>query len=141
MATRYWIGIAARDHVMIGVEGGFCQLAHGKKTPVKKLSPGDWLIYYAPKTALENGKKVQAFVAIGQVKAGDAYEHPVREDFKAWRRDIDYKNAEEAPIHPLLDDLSFIDDKRTWGLKFRRSVFEITRDDFEIIVEAMQAEI
>ena len=41
MPTRYWIGVASRDHVMKGVAGGFCQLGHGKSAPVKRLAPGD----------------------------------------------------------------------------------------------------
>ena len=42
-----------------------------------------------------------------------------------------------SAIHPLLERLRFIDDPRYWGMKFRRSVFEIDRDDFAIIAEAM----
>ena len=32
--TRYWIGVASRDHVARGVAGGFCQLGHGKASAV-----------------------------------------------------------------------------------------------------------
>ncbi|MGG1220830.1 EVE domain-containing protein, partial [Priestia endophytica] len=28
---RYWVGVASRDHVMKGVQGGFAQLCHGKE--------------------------------------------------------------------------------------------------------------
>ncbi|MDQ7862723.1 hypothetical protein RCO48_21920 [Peribacillus frigoritolerans] len=33
---RYWIGVASRDHVMKGIDGGFAQLCHGKEAPLKK---------------------------------------------------------------------------------------------------------
>ena len=39
--TRYWLGVASKDHVQIGVEGGFCQLCHGKKTPLTRMQRGD----------------------------------------------------------------------------------------------------
>ena len=40
---NYWIGVVSRSHVMIGVEGGFVQLNHGKKAPVQRLKAGDML--------------------------------------------------------------------------------------------------
>ncbi|MCB0166341.1 MAG: EVE domain-containing protein [Anaerolineae bacterium] len=137
MSTKYWIGVAVKDHVLAGVQGGFGQLGHGKHKPVERLNPGDWLVYYAPRTQLENGDKVQAFVALGQIQPGQPYQVAMSADFSAWRRDIAYRNVQEADIHPLLERLRFIDDPRYWGMKFRRSVFEIDRDDFTIIAEAM----
>ena len=31
---RYWIGVVSREHVMLGVKGGFIQLNHGKRAPL-----------------------------------------------------------------------------------------------------------
>ena len=67
----HWIGVASRDHVRRGVAGGFCQLGHGKHAPVQRLAPGDRLVYYSPRTALDGGEPVQAFTAIGRI---DAYQ-------------------------------------------------------------------
>ena len=39
--TTFWVGVASRDHAMKGVKGGFCQLSHGKSSPVERLKPGD----------------------------------------------------------------------------------------------------
>jgi hypothetical protein len=47
IVTRYWIGVAANDHVEKGVLGGFAQLGHGKPASIRRLSPGDW-IWRAP---------------------------------------------------------------------------------------------
>ncbi|MGB1288502.1 MAG: EVE domain-containing protein, partial [Aggregatilineales bacterium] len=138
---KYWITVAAKDHVMIGVNGNFCQLGHGKKAPVARLKPADWLTYYAPRTKLKGGDRVQAFVALGQIKPGEPYKVKVSDEFLAWRRDVDYSKGEDAAIHPLLDKLSFIDDKRYWGIKFRRSLFEVNHDDFMIIASAMSLQL
>ena len=70
--TRYWVGVASRDHVRRGAEGGFCQLGHGKAAPVERLSPGDWIAYYSPRTEMRGGETVQAFSAIGTVEPGEA---------------------------------------------------------------------
>ena len=62
---RYWIGVASSDHVARGVEGGFCQLCHGKAAPLRRMSAGDWIAYYSPRTAMKGGETVQAFTALG----------------------------------------------------------------------------
>lgn len=139
--TRYWLGIATLDHVRSGVEGGFCQLGHGKAAPIKRLSPGDQLVYYSPRTALESGEPVQAFTAIGQVSNGEPYAVEQRDGFEPTRRNVRYrKRARLAPIRPLLERLELTRGKANWGMVLRRSVVEISELDFEIIRCAMQAE-
>ncbi|WP_313897332.1 EVE domain-containing protein [Bacillus cereus group sp. BfR-BA-01380] len=46
---NYWIGVASRDHVLKGVEGGIAQLCHGDSSPLKRMKSGDWIIYYSSK--------------------------------------------------------------------------------------------
>lgn len=135
--TRYWIGVASRDHVMRGVAGGFCQLSHGKAAPVKRLSPGDWIAYYSPRTALRGGEPVQAFTAIGRIKPGEPYAGDMGSGFHSIRRDVDYRPCEDAPIRPLLDDLGFTRGKTSWGYVFRRGSFEVSEADFRRIAAAM----
>ncbi|MBA2295145.1 MAG: EVE domain-containing protein [Actinobacteria bacterium] len=136
--TRYWVGVASRDHVRRGAEGGFCQLGHGKAAPVERLSPGDWIAYYSPRTEMRGGETVQAFTAIGTVEPGEPYRadqsadcHPVRRDV-AWRR-----GANDAQIRPLLELLDFTRGQKNWGICFRRGSFEVSRADFTTIAEAM----
>ena len=69
---RYWIGVAAKDHVAIGMRDGFCMFAHGKHSAAKRLSAGDRFAYYAPMTGMGEGDVVRAFVAIGEVLEGVA---------------------------------------------------------------------
>ncbi len=125
---------------MLGVRGKFCQLGHGRLTHIRRLNSGDWLIYYAPRTTLKNGEKVQAFVALGQIRAGQPYQVELPGGFAPWRRNVAYAKVRPAKIQPLLDDLSFIKDKRYWGVRFRRSLFEINHHDFELIARAMGIE-
>lgn len=51
MTTRYWIGVASREHVKAAEAGGFCQFCHGRGALVRKLSAGDGVIYYSPAAA------------------------------------------------------------------------------------------
>jgi len=112
---RLWIGVASRDHVMRGVEGGFCQLGHGKAAPIRRLAPGDWIVYYSPRTAYPDGDPLQAFTAIGRVMAGEPYTAKMGGGFVPTRRDVLFISSCEAPIKPLLERLSFTARDRNWG--------------------------
>lgn len=41
---------------------------------------------------------------------------------------------EPAPIRPLLDRLSFIKERRNWGVHFRQSAIRISEKDFQLVV-------
>ena len=135
---RYWIGVASRDHAKTGEAGGFCQLGHGKAALVERLSPGDGIVYYAPRERLGDGDPVQAFVTIGRIRDGEAYRAGQSKDFHPIRRDVEYFSCSEAPIKSLLDRLSFIPDRTRWGMPFRRGSFEIPKEDFLLIADAMR---
>ena len=134
---KFWIGVASREHVWRGVEGGFCQLGHGKHAPVKSLQPGDWIIYYSPRETMAPGPPLQAFTALGVIADREPYFVEMSADFSAWRRDVVWREAHEAPITPLLGQLGFIKDKARWGYPFRRGSFTVALEDFAVIAAAM----
>ncbi len=138
MGAHYWIGVVQADHVRAGVDGGFAQVGHGQGAPLRRMSPGDWLFYYSPRTSLHNGEKLQAFTAAGRIVNGHVYQVEMTSDFRPWRRDIAFAQPiVEAPIETLKHDLSFIADNRNWGLMMRRGHFEIIADDARRIADAM----
>lgn len=134
---RYWINVVSRDHVLRGVAGGFTQANHGKPWALNKMSQGDWIIFYSPKTAFQDGQPLQAFTAIGQISDAAPYQAEVSSDFHPWRRDVEFKPCLETPIRPLIEELDFIENKQSWGYKFRFGVFEISKRDFHILATAM----
>lgn len=135
--TRFWIGVASRDHVKVGEAGGFCQLGHGKEASVRRLSPGDGITYYAPRTGMKTGDPVKGFVAVGQIQPGGVYRAEQSAYFHPYRRDVAYFGGQDAPIGPLLDHLSFGAGGANWGLLMRRGLFEITAQDFGVIATSM----
>jgi len=137
---RYWIGVVSRSHVRLGVEGGFIQLNHGKRTPLAKFKAGDGLVMYSPRTAYPDGEVLQAFTAIGRIKSAEIYQVEMTPDFKPYRIDVEFFAGDEAPIRPLIDGLSFIRSKTHWGAAFRFGQVKIARDDFFRIAEAMRCE-
>ncbi len=135
--ARYWIGVASRDHVRAGVHGKFAQLGHGKAAPVRRLSEGDWIVYYSPRTEYESGEALQAFTALGQIIDDSPHQIEQTADFHPYRRSVRFENAREVAIRSLLARLSFTRDRDNWGIQFRRGSFEIPQDDFMMICRAM----
>ena len=89
---------------------------------MKRLSPGDRILYYSPRTEMRTGQPLQAFTAIGEVLAGDPYQVKQSERFQPFRRDVRYFDAREAPIRPLLPDLSFVQGSASWGQVMSRHI-------------------
>lgn len=134
---RAWIGVVSREHVLRGVSDGIAQLGHGKRAPLARLSAGDWLVYYSPKTSYPDGEELRAFTAIGTVTDNEIYEQSMGDQFRPSRRKVDYREAKEAPIKPLLPYLSFSRETSNWGMVMRRGLVEITSEDLDLIAEAM----
>ncbi len=134
---RFWIGVASRDHVRRGVRGAFAQLCHGKRAPLARMVPGDWIVYYSPRTQFPGGEPRRRFTALGQVSTGGIYPFRMSADFIPYRRAVRFLPTDEAPIEPLVQTLGFIKDKRRWGYIMRRGHFEISERDFNVIAAAM----
>lgn len=134
---RYWIGVASRQHVLIGRAGGFAQLCHGKAQPLKRMTTGDGIIYYSPQEVLGEKQPCQRFTAIGEVIGDEVYQVEMAPEFIPFRRDIRFQPCNEAPIRPLLEQLTFIKDRRHWGYVFRFGHLQIPESDFRLIAKAM----
>ena len=91
----------------------------------------------SPRTALSAGEPVQAFTTIGRIKPGNLYQADTGGGFHPVRRDVAWRQCRAAPIHPLLDRLSFTKGKAGWGYAFRRGSFAVDAEDFAVIAEAM----
>lgn len=136
----HWVAVASAEHVRRGRAQGFMQVSHGKEAPLKRVKPGDRIVYYSPTTVLGRKDGLQSFTAIGTVREGAPYRGEMG-SFTAFRRDVAWAKAEEAPIRPLLDRLDFTAGKANWGYQLRFGLFAVSAKDFRLIAKAMQAEI
>ena len=138
-ARRYWVGVAAANHIARGKASGFVQVNHGKEAPLKRLQPGDIITYYSPVQQFGGTDSLKAFTALGAVKLGQPYQGDMGGGFLPFRRDVDWFETISAPIAPLLQSLSFTKGQPHWGYKFRFGLFEISEGDMALIAEAMGA--
>jgi hypothetical protein len=132
-----WVAVASAEHVRIGRSQGFMQVSHGKAAPLRRIRPGDAVVYYSPTTVLRGTDKLQSFTAIGVVKEGEPYEADMGGGFCPFRRDVCWHAAAEVPIRPLLGRLSFTTAGSNWGFQLRFGLFEISDQDMALIAAAM----
>ena len=130
---KYWIILVSKDHISRGIAGGFVQANHGKQAPLRRMAAGDWVIIYSPKPTMNGTEPLQAFTAIGQLADDEVYQHKMSEDFIPYRRNVNSSRCTQIPILPLVNELDFIPNKKSWGYPFRFGFFEINGHDFGLI--------
>lgn len=141
---RYWLGVVQREHVLRGVSLGIAQTNHGAAS-IRRLEPGDGLVYYSPKTSYPDGDPLRQFTAIGRIADGDAWQADDPSTgsgtgFKPWRRRVEYdESAHAASITPLLEVLELTRGNRNWGFIMRRGQVELTQHDFGLVAAEMGA--
>lgn len=133
-----WLGVVCRDHVARGTALGIAQLGHGKKQGLARLAPGDWLVYYSPRTSLRDGQPLQAFTAIGRV-ADDEIRQADEGAFRPWRRRVSYVAAAAQPRVTDFDGALDLTAAPNWGHQLRRGLLPLTEHDFALIRTAMGA--
>lgn len=136
-AKRNWLAVASANHVRRGRADGFMQVCHGKAGPLRRIMPGDRVVYYSPTETFGGSGALQAFTAIGIVASGEPYRHDMGDGFVPYRRDVRWLDAHDAPIRPLLDRLEFTAGIRNWGYKLRFGVLELSERDMTLVGEAM----
>ena len=130
-----WLGVVSRAHVQKGVAGSFAQLCHGKAQPLRRMRPGDWLVYYSPMIEM-GGAALRAFTAIGRVEGEAIYPHDMGGGFVPYRRDVHYADAEEVPLDMIRQRLEFCA-RPNWGMALRRGHLPLEAADFATIASAM----
>lgn len=140
--TRNWLAVASAEHVEIGLNEGFMQVSHGKASPLRRIQPGDRIVYYSPNRhytpshALRGKDHLQAFTAIGTVKQGTPYQADMGFGFRPYRREVAWHEAEPTPLAALKEALAFTQVKN-WGYRLRQGVVEISDADMATIADAM----
>jgi hypothetical protein len=135
--TKYWVIVASKDHVQRGITGEFAQACHGKAAPLKRMRKDDFIIYYSSKQTMGKLDKCQEFTAIGKIKDEEVYPFQMTADFCPFRSKIEFFIHKDISILPLINDLQFIPNKKSWGYPFRFGVLEINKHDFELISSQM----
>ena len=139
--SRNLLAVASANHVRKGRAEGFMQVCHGKLAPLRRIKPGDHVVYYSPTQTFRGSETLQSFTAIGVVAEREPYPFDMGGGFVPYRRDVHWLTAQEAPIRPLLDQLEFTAGQRNWGYALRFGVLALSVHDMALVAQAMGAEL
>jgi hypothetical protein len=134
---QYWIAVLCRDLAERARAGGYAELSQGRAGILELLHAGDGYITYSPRTADPKGEPLQAFTALGFVRDGKLYRESASDGSQAFRLAVDYVATRPAPVKPMLEELTFIRNRRYWGAAFRFGALRIGGPDFTRIATAM----
>jgi hypothetical protein len=130
-----WLGVVSRNHVQRGVGLGIVQTNHGAKAGLARMSPGEWFVYYSPKTAYPDGDPLKAFTAIGRIADDELFQVSER-GFEPWRRRVNYERCREVAIADFEGALELTSGPN-WGYQLRRGLLPLSDQDLELIKSAM----
>lgn len=140
MSEKHYLGIAEKVHADMCVEAGIVVLGLDGPSGVRKLNPGDGVVYYSPKIA-PDGDILRSFTALGRVIGEGEYERDFDGGHRLWVRDVDWDTrVQPVSIYDLLDQLSWIKKPKNWGFYMRGSHRQIPGEDFALIYSAMRGE-
>lgn len=114
------------------------QVNHGKAAPLRRVQPGDGVVYYSPTMVFGSKVPYRAFTAAGVVEDGEPYLFDMGGGFTPWRRDVRWWPTEDLPVTSVLAELSFAAGRRNWASGLRFGLMAISIADFDIISEAMR---
>ncbi len=140
MKTKYWIAVVSKEHVLNGIDWEIMQVCHGKKAPLKRINKDDFIIFYSSKYRLKDKKPYQKFTSIAKAIDDEIYQVKMFENFEPFRRKVKFLKCSETEIKPLINDLDFIQNKKSWGYPFRYGLLEISKKDFDLITIKMLLE-
>jgi hypothetical protein len=113
--------------------------------PLTCMRPGDWFLFYSPRKEFQqkiskNNPPLQSFTGLGKIVGDKVYQIKMGNGFNPWRIDVKFiKDVKELPIKRLIDQLSFITNKKNWGVFFKYGFLEIkSKKDFQLIAKNMK---
>jgi len=135
--SKYWIAVVSKEHAQLAINSNFIQVRHGKEAPLKRMYKDDYVILYSSKIKMAENEKCQMFTGLGKVIDDNVYSFQMTEQFKPFRRNIEFLKCKEVSILSMIENLDFITDKKHWGYPFRYGFFEINENDFKFITSKM----
>ncbi len=120
---RTWVIVVSRDHARRGVEGGFVMANHGKRAPLTRMSQGDRVLIYSPRTAYPDGEPLKAVTFVGTVTGAEPEPSDVIPG--GFRRRADLREIDPIPLEQVRDHLP--------TNKIRFGFFELPADDADAV--------
>jgi EVE domain len=115
--------VVSLDHARRGLAEGFIMANHGKRAPLARMSIGDRILIYSPKTAFPVGDPFRAIAIVGTVSGAEP--EPSAVISGGFRLPAELREIEPIPLSQVRDHLP------TSRLRF--GCFELAREGADAI--------
>jgi len=133
--SRNWVAVASAEHVRLARSKGSCRSVTARTAPLRRVQPGDGVVYYSPTSVFRGSDRLQSFTAIGVARDGALYQAEM-EGFAPFRRDVDWQAARKCPSSRCRP-AAIHDGETELGLSVALRPVEISAPDMAVIAEAM----
>jgi len=141
MEQKYWLAVVSADHVAVGAEAGFAQIAHGKAVPLRRMGVGDGIIYYSPRKSVDKssaaGNKLQMFTALAVITGDQVYQVDMGGGFRPYRRNATYVRTQPLALAEVKQELDFGRNGANPGAVLRFGFLQLSAGDFWTIAARM----
>lgn len=100
---RTWVIVASLDHARRGLDSGFIMANHGKRAPLARMSAGDGILIYSPKTTYPDGEPLRAIGVVGTITGSEPEPSDVIPG--GFRRDADLRAIDPIGLADLTPHL------------------------------------
>lgn len=99
--SRTWVLVLSLRHALACVTGGYLSTGTGKAAVLRRMSVGDRVVIYSPRTDHPGGEPLRAATAIGEVTGADTLEA----EPGLFRRTANLSVIEPVPLTDLREHL------------------------------------
>ena len=128
--ARYYLFNGSYDHLMNGIENGFVQQRY--KNRFNNVIKGDYVVFYATRLNYHTKVPYRKFIGIGRISDDQIIEVPHGANMY-YRMMVNFKKYKERDLKSIIRKLSFIKNKKYYGMYFIRGKREITKEDYDVI--------
>jgi hypothetical protein len=90
-------------------------------------------VFYSPRERMGEGPALQSFTALGRILDDAPFEATQSECFRPFRRKVQYFKSWQAPIRPLLNELSFTQRRAQWGMALSVLSTSVTKQTGDMV--------
>lgn len=145
MANKFWIVTISEDNLEIAIERGLIGLPAKRKHYIESMTEGDTMVFYISKKRAgyyDRNGCVCDFGPIAKITGPTSYNNELIwksrfGEIYPWRRNISLTLNKRVNARNIISKLTFIHNKRKWGLCFITGIREITPKDYQTLFDAV----
>lgn len=152
-SRRYFLLTGSKDHMETWIKHGFIQQKHPHR--IERIKEGDYVVCYASKVDFSSNRPYRKIIGVcravddgHETLSGAAMKKSAEAEGTAYCYDSCFRRRVEflplkghIDIAPIIPKLSFVRNKKSWGLYFISGFREVDKADFDTLASGLARKI